>query len=101
MVQTRSKRKSNGEIAQYNFIFGVVAAPLLCDHANPTLVVGEEEMNMQSVNIRNRDDIGSKVQAEMTPLEDFAKKLVALKGNSSLHNKLYIMRSRLYTLNVL
>ncbi|KAJ7507224.1 hypothetical protein B0H11DRAFT_1970789 [Mycena galericulata] len=69
---TLQKKVRNGEIAQYNFI----------------LVVGEEEMNTQSVNIRNRDDIGSKVRAEMMPLEDLATKLVALKGSRSLHNKL-------------
>ncbi|KAJ7186388.1 hypothetical protein C8R46DRAFT_1206400 [Mycena filopes] len=39
--------KQKKVIAQYNFI----------------IVVGEEEMNPQSVNMRNQDDIGSKVRA--------------------------------------
>ncbi|KAJ7188279.1 hypothetical protein C8R46DRAFT_1242547 [Mycena filopes] len=44
------RKVCNAEIAQYNFI----------------IVVGEEEMNTQSVNVRNRDDIGSigKVRAQ-------------------------------------
>jgi len=69
---TLPKKVRNGEIAQYNFI----------------LVVGEEEMNTQSVNVRNRDDIGNKVRAEMMPLDDIATKLLALKNSRSLHNKL-------------
>ncbi|KAJ7704359.1 hypothetical protein B0H17DRAFT_1039387 [Mycena rosella] len=70
-ADTLQKKVRNGEIAQYNFI----------------LVVGEEEMNTQSVNVRNRDDIGSKVRAEMMPLDDIATKLLALKTSRSLHNK--------------
>lgn len=45
-------------------------------------------MNTQSVNVRNRDDIGNKVRAEMMPLDDIATKLLALKTSRSLHNKL-------------
>ncbi|KAJ7865273.1 hypothetical protein B0H13DRAFT_2353115 [Mycena leptocephala] len=71
-ADTLQKKVRNGEIAQYNFI----------------LVVGEEEMNTQSVNVRNRDDVGSKVRAEMMPLDDIATKLLALKSSRSLHNKL-------------
>ncbi|KAJ7842777.1 hypothetical protein B0H13DRAFT_2413497 [Mycena leptocephala] len=71
-AETLQKKVRNGEIAQYNFI----------------LVVGEEEMNTQSVNVRNRDDVGSKVRAEMMPLDDIATKLLALKSSRSLHNKL-------------
>ncbi len=58
--------------------------------AYPFVVVGEEEMNTQSVNVRNRyrDDVGSKVRAEMMPLDDIATKLLALKSSRSLHNKL-------------
>jgi len=71
-ADTLPKKVRNGEIAQYNFI----------------LVVGEEEMTTQSVNIRNRDDIGTKARAEMMSLDDLATKLVALKTSRSLHNKL-------------
>ncbi|KAJ7058562.1 hypothetical protein C8F01DRAFT_990680 [Mycena amicta] len=69
---TLQKKVRNGEIAQYNFI----------------LVVGEEEMQTQSVNVRNRDDVGSKVRSEMLPLADVSAKLVQLKATRSLHNKL-------------
>ncbi|KAJ7337348.1 hypothetical protein DFH08DRAFT_876556 [Mycena albidolilacea] len=71
-ADTLPKKVRNGEIAQYNFI----------------LVVGDAEMNSQSVNVRNRDDIGSKGRDEMMPLEEFGAKLVALKTSRSLHNKL-------------
>ncbi|KAF7366685.1 AA-TRNA-LIGASE-II domain-containing protein [Mycena sanguinolenta] len=71
-ADTLPKKVRNGEIAQYNFI----------------LVVGEAEMNSQSVNVRNRDDVGSKGRDEMMPLEEFGTKLVALKNSRSLHNKL-------------
>ncbi|KAF8208228.1 hypothetical protein K438DRAFT_1574863 [Mycena galopus ATCC 62051] len=71
-ADTLPKKVRNGEIAQYNFI----------------LVVGDAEMNSQSVNVRNRDDVGSKGRDEMMPLEEFGTKLVALKNSRSLHNKL-------------
>jgi len=65
------KKIRNGEIAQYNFI----------------LVVGEEELQSRSVNVRNRDDIGTKAKGEKEPLDEIAKKLVALKASRSLENK--------------
>ncbi|KAJ7164913.1 hypothetical protein C8R46DRAFT_1035576 [Mycena filopes] len=71
-ADTLQKKVRNAEIAQYNFI----------------IVVGEEEMNTQSVNVRNRDDIGTKVRAETIPLDEITSKLVALKGSRSLQNKL-------------
>ncbi|KAJ6463891.1 threonyl-tRNA synthetase [Mycena sanguinolenta] len=71
-ADTLPKKVRNGEIAQYNFI----------------LVVGDAEMNSQSVNVRNRDDVGSKGRDEMMPLEDFGTKLVALKNSRSLQNTL-------------
>lgn len=51
-------------------------------------VVGQEEFDARSVNIRNRDDVGIKGRAETIQLEDVVKKLVALKENRSLENKL-------------
>ncbi|KAF7291113.1 AA-TRNA-LIGASE-II domain-containing protein [Mycena indigotica] len=71
-ADTLKKKILNAEVAQYNFI----------------LVVGEEEMNSQSVNVRNRDDVGTKVRSEMLPLADFTAKLVELKATRSLLNKL-------------
>ncbi|KAG5644667.1 hypothetical protein DXG03_007966 [Asterophora parasitica] len=69
---TLQKKIRNGEIAQYNFI----------------LVVGQEELDARSVNVRNRDDVGSKARAQTVPLEEVAQKLVALKKSRSLENKL-------------
>ncbi|KAJ6588367.1 hypothetical protein B0H19DRAFT_1098957 [Mycena capillaripes] len=71
-ADTLPKKVRNGEIAQYNFI----------------LVVGEEELNKQSVNVRNRDNIGIKGRDEMMPLDEIETKLVALKSSRSLDNKL-------------
>ncbi|KAI0926473.1 threonyl-tRNA synthetase [Taiwanofungus camphoratus] len=69
---TLPKKIRNGEVAQYNFI----------------LVVGQEELDSRSVNVRNRDDVGTKAKTEMVPLDEITKKLVALKANRSLQNKL-------------
>ncbi|KAF7970500.1 hypothetical protein HWV62_23817 [Athelia sp. TMB] len=70
--ETLKKKIRNGEIAQYNFI----------------LVVGQEEEETRSVNVRNRDDVGSKEKGEKEPLDDIAKKLVVLKTSRSLLNSL-------------
>lgn len=40
------------------------------------------------MNVRNRDDVGSKAKTEMVPLDVFAEKLIALKKSRSLENKL-------------
>jgi threonyl-tRNA synthetase len=53
------------------------------------LVVGQSELDTRTVNVRNRDDVGSKTRAEvLIPLDEIASKLVALKKSRSLHNKL-------------
>lgn len=54
----------------------------------PTIVVGQEELDARSVNVRNRDDVGTKARSEIIPLDDVVQKLVALKKNRSLQNKL-------------
>ncbi|KAG6877787.1 threonyl-tRNA synthetase [Termitomyces sp. T159_Od127] len=69
---TLQKKIRNGEIAQYNFI----------------LVVGQEELDARSVNVRNRDDVGSKTRSQTIPLVEVAEKMVALKKARSLENKL-------------
>ncbi|KAH9942055.1 hypothetical protein B0H21DRAFT_868441 [Amylocystis lapponica] len=69
---TLPKKIRNGEVAQYNFI----------------LVVGQEELDSNSVNVRNRDDVGTKAKTEMIPLSVLTQKLVALKASRSLENKL-------------
>jgi len=69
---TLPKKIRSGEIAQYNFIF----------------VVGEEELNNRAVNVRNRNDNGSKTRSEMIPLDKIVGQLVALKMSRSLDNVL-------------
>jgi threonyl-tRNA synthetase len=71
--ETLPKKIRNGEIAQYNFI----------------LVVGQEEVESRSVNVRNRDDVGTKAKGEMVKLEDVTNALVKLKESRSIHNKLF------------
>ncbi|THU97644.1 tars protein [Dendrothele bispora CBS 962.96] len=69
---TLPKKIRNGEIAQYNFI----------------LVVGEEECNARSVNVRNRDDVGTKNRGEVVPLDTIVEKFLDLKVSKRLENKL-------------
>ncbi|KIM36149.1 hypothetical protein M413DRAFT_20609 [Hebeloma cylindrosporum] len=69
---TLPKKIRNGEIAQYNFI----------------LVVGQEELDARSVNVRNRDDVGTKAKGEMVSLDKIVEQLVDLKKSRSLENKL-------------
>ncbi|KAH7910912.1 hypothetical protein BJ138DRAFT_1126481 [Hygrophoropsis aurantiaca] len=71
-ADTLPKKIRNGEIAQYNFI----------------LVVGQEELDSRSVNIRNRDDVGTKTKSQMAPLEETIEKLVQLKATRNLQNQL-------------
>ncbi|KIP05628.1 hypothetical protein PHLGIDRAFT_24993 [Phlebiopsis gigantea 11061_1 CR5-6] len=70
--ETLNKKIRNGELAQYNFI----------------LVVGQEELDSQSVNVRNRDDVGTKAKGQMISLEEVSQKFAALKATRSLENKL-------------
>lgn len=52
-------------------------------------MVGQDELDARAVNVRNRDDVGSKSRdAVTTPLDEIADKLAALKKSKSLHNKL-------------
>jgi len=71
-ADTLPKKIRNGEIAQYNFI----------------LVVGQEELDNRSVNVRNRDDVGTKAKTAMMPLDTIIEKLTKLKANRSLQNVL-------------
>lgn len=53
-----------------------------------TTVVGQEEQEAQSVNIRNRDDVGTKNKGAMMGLVDATAKLLDLKRSRRLENKL-------------
>ncbi|KAI9258475.1 hypothetical protein BY458DRAFT_517986 [Sporodiniella umbellata] len=69
---TLNKKVRNAELAHYNFVF----------------VVGAEEANTRSVNIRNRDDVGTKAKSQTIPLEQVLTSVVQLKESKSLENKL-------------
>ncbi|KAI8370253.1 hypothetical protein BD560DRAFT_396872 [Blakeslea trispora] len=69
---TLNKKIRNAELAQYNFIF----------------VVGEVEQNTRSVNVRNRDDVGTKAKGQTVPLEQVIESVQRLKNERSLENKL-------------
>ncbi|ORE09732.1 threonyl-tRNA synthetase [Rhizopus microsporus var. microsporus] len=69
---TLNKKIRNAELAQYNFIF----------------VVGGEEASTRSVNVRNRDDVGTKAKGQTIPLEEVLKSVQRLKQSKSLENKL-------------
>jgi threonyl-tRNA synthetase len=51
-------------------------------------VVGQEELDNCSVNVRNRDDVGTKAKTAMMPLDTIIEKLIKLKVNRSLQNAL-------------
>ncbi|GAA5833992.1 hypothetical protein JCM5353_008605 [Sporobolomyces roseus] len=70
---TLPKKVRNGEIAQYNYIF----------------VVGSEEMDSRSVNVRNRDDAGNKkARTETIKVDEVLEKLLRLKNQRRLDNEL-------------
>lgn len=87
---TLPKKIRNGEIAQYNFILGELYAVSMISWLVLIVVkvVGENELQERAVNVRNRDDAGTKNQGAMVPLDDIAEKLVRLKACKSLLNKL-------------
>lgn len=91
-ADTLPKKIRNGEIAQYNFLLGVFSLPAPYDvflhFFTPPLVVGQEELDGRSVNVRNRDDVGTKAKGEMVPLDEVTAKLVALKHSRRIENKL-------------
>lgn len=51
-------------------------------------VVGQDELETNSVNVRNRDDVGTKARTETLPLDTITQKLLELKTTRSLSNKL-------------
>lgn len=69
---TLNKKIRNAELSQYNFIF----------------VVGGEEESTRSVNVRNRDDVGTKAKGQTIPLDQIYASAKNLKASRSLENKL-------------
>ncbi|KAF2121965.1 hypothetical protein BDV96DRAFT_562722 [Lophiotrema nucula] len=69
---TMAKKIRTGQLALYNFI----------------IVVGAEERDAKAVNIRNRDDQASQQRGEVIPLDEVISKLVSLRDERRLENKL-------------
>jgi threonyl-tRNA synthetase len=69
---TMQKKIRTGQLALYNFIF----------------VVGAEERDSKTVNIRNRDDQATQQRGEIIPLDEALKKLVQLRDERRLENKI-------------
>ncbi|OOQ90910.1 Threonine--tRNA ligase, cytoplasmic [Penicillium brasilianum] len=69
---TLQKKIRTAQLAQINFIF----------------VVGQQEMESRSVNIRNRDDPATQKLGVMVPLDEVRAKLTALRKERRLENKL-------------
>ncbi|KAJ2721920.1 threonyl-tRNA synthetase, partial [Coemansia sp. Benny D115] len=67
-----NKKIRNAEIAQYNFI----------------CIVGAQEQEEQSVNVRCRDDVGTKARDQTISLDSFIQQITAVKDSKSLASKL-------------
>ena len=66
---TMQKKIRTGQLQGYNFIF----------------VVGAQERDSRSVNIRNRDLPETQKMGELVPLDDAIKKLCALRDERRLN----------------
>lgn len=51
-------------------------------------MVGQEEVESRSVNVRIRDDAETKGRGKLYPLDEVVEKLVALKATRQLENTL-------------
>jgi len=69
---TMQKKIRTGQLAQYNFIF----------------VVGAQEKESRTVNIRNRDDPATQKLGELIPLDVAVQKMEALRDERKLKTEL-------------
>lgn len=69
---TMQKKIRTAQLALYNFIF----------------VVGAEERDNKAANVRNRDDQATQQRGEVIPLDEVVKKLVELRNERRLENKI-------------
>ncbi|KAI9755834.1 MAG: CDP-diacylglycerol-serine O-phosphatidyltransferase [Chaenotheca gracillima] len=67
---TMQKKIREGQLLSYNFIF----------------VVGAQERDSRTVNIRNRDDQSTQAKGELVPLADAIGKLITLRDERKLVN---------------
>lgn len=94
---TMQKKIRSGQLAQYNFIFGM---PFPAYHSLlyilfvlvfltlSSTVVGAQEKESRSVNIRNRDDPATQKQGVMVSLDEIRPKLRNLRKERRLENSL-------------
>ena len=59
-----------------------------CIEVDRSVVVGAQEKEARSVNIRNRDDPETQAKGELIPLDEAISKLKALKKERRLVNKI-------------
>ena len=59
-----------------------------CSEVDRSVVVGAQEKEARSVNIRNRDDPETQAKGELIPLDEAISKLKALKKERRLVNKI-------------
>lgn len=86
---TMQKKILLGQQRQYNFIFGKFYAYGLAEEAaDPFVVVGAQEKESRSVNIRNRDDPKTQSKGKLIPLDDAVQKLKALRKERRIINAL-------------
>lgn len=87
---TFQKKIRTGQLEQYNFIFGESALESMTTGCLLTsaIVVGAEEAKTRTVNIRNRDDQATQTKGELVPVDEALEKLVKLKAEKSLENKI-------------
>ncbi|KAJ6021063.1 hypothetical protein N7540_006567 [Penicillium herquei] len=69
---TLQKKVRNAQLAQYNFL----------------IIVGAQERDSRSVNIRNRDDPATQNKGVMVPIDEARAKLTALRKERRLENSL-------------
>ena len=90
---TLQKKIRTGQLQQYNFIFGKSGYCSLSSFFYALayrvgIVVGAQEKESRSVNIRNRDDQETQTKGELIPLDEAIRKLKALKKERRLINSI-------------
>ena len=86
---TMKKKILTGQMQQYNFIFGKSrssSSMSLLQGADWSTVVGVQEKESRSVNIRNRDNPETQAKGDLVPLDEAIHKLKALKKERRLVN---------------
>lgn len=84
---TMQKKIRTGQLQQYNFIFGEWFRTLRDDVVlTVSQVVGAQEKESRSVNIRDRDDQNTQSKGDLIPLDEALSKLKALKKERRILN---------------